>query len=276
MKKVLFAAALWVLGSAAVFAQHAAVQPNKSAAVKAADAKVESVRRSMDSTVTTNVYGMQETDKYGTMDYGVASTTVNGQNQGDVMYATYDPSRSAVANSYDMEVSLTYGGSYSTNKAEGGDKYAKMGQAMGANILWNPCPYMGIGIDYMFLNPDGRHYGSGADRVSFHRFRAHNIALAGKLNLNAWSNWRVYIPFGAGMMNARLKTDATGASTSKDKWGASLYAGLGVQYDITSTLFAGLEYRYTYAFISDKHLSDFNKDKNLQFHNVFFRMGMRF
>ena len=175
-----------------------------------------------------------------------------------------------------MEVSLTYGGSYSTNKAEGGDKYAKMGQAMGANILWNPCPYMGIGIDYMFLNPDGRHYGSGTDRVSFHRFRAHNIALAGKLNLNAWSNWRVYIPFGAGMMNARLKTDATGASTSKDKWGASLYAGLGVQYDITSTLFAGLEYRYAYAFISDKHLSDFNKDKNLQFHNVFFRMGMRF
>ena len=81
MKKVLFAAALWVLGSAAVFAQHAAVKPNKSAAVKAADAKVESVRRSMDSTVTTNVYGMQETDKYGTMDYGVASTTVNGQNQ---------------------------------------------------------------------------------------------------------------------------------------------------------------------------------------------------
>ena len=58
--------------------------------------------------------------------------------------------------------------------------------------------------------------------------------------------------------------------------GASLYAGLGVQYDITSTLFAGLEYRYAYAFISDKHLSDFNKDKNLQFHNVFFRMGMRF
>ena len=247
MKKVLFAAALWVLGSAAVFAQHAAVKPNKSAAVKAADAKVESVRRSMDSTVTTNVYGMQETDKYGTMDYGVASTTVNGQNQGDVMYATYDPSRSAVANSYDMEVSLTYGGSYSTNKATGGHKYAKMGQATGANILWNPCPYMGIGIDYMFLNPDGRHYGSGADRVSFHRFRAHNIALAGKLNLNAWSNWR-----------------------------ASLYAWLGVQYDITSTLFAGLEYRYAYAFISDKHLSDFNKDKNLQFHNVFFRMGMRF
>ncbi len=147
---------------------------------------------------------------------------------------------------------------------------------MGLNMLWKMDPHFSFGLDYMFLNPDGRRYGSGDERVSFRQFRAHNIALAGKYTLNAWDKLRVYMPFGAGVMNARMKTEAGEIAASKDKWGASLYAGLGLQYDFATDWFIGVEYRYAYAFISDKHLSDFNKDKNLQFHNAFLRLGMRF
>jgi opacity protein-like surface antigen len=106
---------------------------------------------------------------------------------------------------------------------------------------------------------------------------AHNIALAGKYTLNAWDSLHVYVPMGVGMMNARMKTHHEGTgSSSRDKWGASGYIGLGMQYDLTSSLFMGLEYRYTYAFINDKDLTFFDRDKRLQFHSAFLRMGMRF
>ena len=55
-----------------------------------------------------------------------------------------------------------------------------------------------------------------------------------------------------------------------------MYAGIGMQYDVTAALFVGLEYRYTYAWISDKDLTPAHKDKNLQYHNAMLRVGMRF
>ena len=81
---------------------------------------------------------------------------------------------------------------------------------------------------------------------------------------------------GVGMANARIKSVTDTLNTSENKWGASFYAGLGVQYDITCWMFAGLEYRYNYAFISDKDLTPFHKDRNLQFHTAMMRVGMRF
>lgn len=261
---------LFVLGVCPAFAQKAAA----SAAVQKANAQVEAVVRSMDTTVTTTSYEVTDKNKRGTTSYGDVTQTVDGQVDASVAYASYDPSRSSLANDLPWEVSYAYGASYSPNEVKGGKNYAKTGQGAGVNMLWKATPHMAVGLDYMFLNPDGREYAS--EGVNFHQFRAHNIALAGKYTVNAWDNLRLYIPFGAGMMNARLKTDAGTESTSQDKWGASLYAGLGVQYDFCPYLFAGLEYRYVYAFISDKHLSNFGKDDNLQFHDVFLRLGMRF
>ncbi len=228
------------------------------------------------TTTTTNVYDVSMKDKKGTSDYGIIEesvTNAQGQTTTDgVAYSNYTPSRAARANEKRGEVSFAVGQTYSFNKDTEKDRYASNGIAAGASVLWDMAPHFGMGFDYMFLNPDGKSH----DGRNYHRFRAHNIALGGKYTLNVWDNLRVYMPMGAGLMNARLKTDAGDRSTSKDKWGASLYTGLGLQYDFSANIFAGLEYRYTYAFVSDKHLSDFGRDKDLQFHTVFFRLGTRF
>ncbi len=228
------------------------------------------------TTTTTNVYDVSMKDNKGTSDYGIIEesvTNAQGQTTTDgVAYSNYTPSRAARANEKRGEVSFAVGQTYSFNKDTEKDRYASNGIAAGASVLWDMAPHFGMGFDYMFLNPDGKSH----DGRNYHRFRAHNIALGGKYTLNVWDNLRVYMPMGAGLMNARLKTDAGDRSTSKDKWGASLYTGLGLQYDFSANIFAGLEYRYTYAFVSDKHLSDFGRDKDLQFHTVFFRLGTRF
>ncbi len=228
------------------------------------------------TTTTTNVYDVSMKDKKGTSDYGIIEesvTNAQGQTTTDgVAYSNYTPSRAARANEKRGEVSFAVGQTYSFNKDTEKDRYASNGIAAGASVLWDMAPHFGMGFDYMFLNPDGKSH----DGRNYHRFRAHNIALGGKYTLNVWDNLRVYMPMGAGLMNARLKTDAGDRSTSKDKWGASLYTGLGLQYDFSANIFAGLEYRYTYAFVSDKHLSDFGRDKDLQVHTVFFRLGTRF
>lgn len=228
------------------------------------------------TTTTTNVYDVSMTDKKGTSDYGIIEesyTNAQGKITTDgVAYSNYTPSRAARVNEKRGEMSFAVGQTYSFNKDTEKDRYATNGIAAGASVLWDMAPHFGMGFDYMFLNPDGKSH----DGRNYHRFRAHNIALGGKYTLNVWDNLRVYMPMGAGLMNARLKTDAGDRSTSKDKWGASLYTGLGLQYDFSANIFAGLEYRYTYAFVSDKHLSDFGRDKDLQFHTVFFRLGTRF
>lgn len=228
------------------------------------------------TTTTTNVYDVSVRDKKGTSDYGIIEESVTnpqGKTTTDGMvYSNYTPSRAARVNEKHAEISFAAGETYSFNKDGDGSRYGTNGFAAGASVLWDMAPHFGLGFDYMFLNPRGKDYN---DR-DYHRFVAHNIALGGKYTLNVWDNLRVYMPMGAGLMNARLKTSAGDRSTSNDKWGASLYTGLGLQYDLSADLFAGLEYRYTYAFINDKHLSDFSRDKDLQFHTVFFRLGMRF
>lgn len=272
MKKQITGLFVLFLTACPAFAQNTAA----SADVQKANAQVADVVRSMDTTVTTTSYEVTDKNKRGTANYGEVTQTVNGEVQDSYAYASYDPSRSSLANDKALEVSYAFGGSYSTNEADGGKKYGKTGMGTGVNMLLKLTPHLGMGLDYMFLNPDGRDFESAGSRVNFHQFRAHNIAVAGKYTLNAWDNLRLYIPFGVGMMNARLKTDAGAASTSRDKWGASMYAGVGVQYDFCPSLFAGVEYRYVYSFISDKHLSNFGQDDNLQFHDVFLRIGMRF
>lgn len=249
-----------------------ATQAANEASLKAGEPKL----KVNTTTTTTNVYDVSMKDKKGTSDYGIIEesyTNAQGQTTTDgVAYSNYTPSRAARANEKRGEVSFAVGQTYSFNKDSDKDRYASNGMAAGASVLWDMAPHFGMGFDYMFLNPDGKsHHGR-----DYHKFRAHNIALGGKYTLNVWDNLRVYMPMGAGLMNARLKTDAGDRSTSKDKWGASLYTGLGLQYDFSANIFAGLEYRYTYAFISDKHLSDFGRDKDLQFHTVFFRLGTRF
>lgn len=256
--------------------QQAAGNATTQAANEASLKKGEPKLKVNTTTTTTNVYDVSVTDKKGTSDYGIIEESVTdaqGVTTTDgVAYSNYTPSRAARVNDKHAEVSLAVGQTYSFNKDVDGGRYGSNGIAAGASVLWDMTPHFALGADYMYLNPDGKTH-NGRD---YHKFVAHNIALGGKYTFNVWDNLRVYMPMGVGLMNARLKNEAGVRSTSQDKWGASLYAGLGMQYDLSASVFAGLEYRYTYAFVNDKHLSDFGRDRDLQFHTVFFRLGTRF
>lgn len=291
MKKtfVITACAL-LLGANAAFAQggntnSAAYQQKAGAAAtkKANQAVLRNAEPGLKTstvTTTTDVYDVSKTDKKGTVDYGVVEKTVTGpkgqSTSGGVVYSNYTPSKAALTNEKNVEISIAGGETYMYNKDNRKDRYGTNGLAGGVSALWNMSPNFALGVDYMMLHPRAKSHDKNGEYRRYKDNYLHSIALAGKFTLNAWDNWRVYVPMGAGMMNARMKTSAGENSTSKDKWGAGFYAGLGLQYDITESLFAGLEYRYTYAFISDKHLSDFGRDKDLQYHSAFFRVGMRF
>ena len=228
------------------------------------------------TTTTTNVYDVSVKNKKGTTDYGIAQesvTNAQGHTQTEgVVYSSYSPSKVARANAKGMEVSLAAGATMLYNKDNRNDRYAKTGMMANLNILKEVCPNLSLGLDYMMLHPGSRTY----DGRHYHGHYAHNISVAGKFTLNPWDNFQVYLPMGAGMMNARMKTVTDGADDGDNKWGASMYAGVGMQYDITAALFMGMEYRYTYGWISDKNLTPYHKDKNLQYHNIMLRLGMRF
>ena len=255
-----------------------ATQKANAAALKKGEPSLKVNR----TTTTTNVYDVSVTDKKGTTDYGIVEETVTNaqgsKSSGGVIYSNYTPSKVARANEKRMEVSLAAGMGLSMNEDRLGDRYSTNGLAAGASVLKEVSPHFSWGLDYMMYHPHGRNYQAAGEERHYKGIYAHNISVAGKYTINAWDNLQVYMPMGIGMMNARMKTHASSAadSSSKDKWGASTYIGLGLQYDLTASLFMGLEYRYTYAFISDKHLTSFDRDKRLQFHSAALRMGMRF
>ncbi|MBQ9971408.1 MAG: porin family protein [Elusimicrobiaceae bacterium] len=254
-----------------------ATQKANAAALK----KGEPALKVNKTTTTTNVYDVSVTDKKGTTDYGIVEETVtNAQGSkttGGVIYTNYTPSKVARANEKGMEVSFAAGMGLSMNEDRLGDRYSTNGLAAGASVLKEVSPHFSWGLDYMMLHPHGRTYHESMAERHYKDIYAHNIAVAGKYTINAWDSLQLYMPMGIGMMNARMKTHHSGTGSSdKDKWGASTYIGLGVQYDLTSSVFMGLEYRYACAFINDKDLTFFDRDKRLQFHSAALRLGMRF
>lgn len=262
-------------------------QQQAAASAKATQAANEAVLKKGEpslnvqtTTTTTDVYDVNVKNKKGTTDYGVVEQTVTNpqgkkSTQG-VIYSTYTPSKAAKANAKGMELSLAAGETMSFNKDDNNNRYGTNGFAGDVTLLKKATDHLALGVDYAMLHPRGKTHGKGTDKRHYHGFYTHNISLAGKLTLNPWNTFQVYMPMGAGMTNARLKTETDANAYKDDKWGASFYAGLGIQYDVTCWMFAGLEYRYAYAFISDKNLTPFHKDRDLQFHTLMLRMGMRF
>lgn len=264
----------------AVKAHHATATSATQAKNAASLKKGEPALKVNKTTTTTDVYDVSVKNKRGTTDYGVVEQTVTGphgkKTTDGVIYSAYAPSKAARANAKKMEVSLAGGVTMPYNKDNRDGRYGKTGLAGSLSVLHNVNDYLAVGLDYMMLHPHGRTHGNGLDQRHYHGMYAHNIAVAGKLTLNPWDNFQIYSPMGAGMMNARMKTVIDGSDDSENKWGAALYVGLGAQYDLTDCLFAGLEYRYTYGFISDKDLTSQHKDRDLQFHTLLLRVGMRF
>ncbi|MBR4682546.1 MAG: porin family protein [Elusimicrobiaceae bacterium] len=256
--------------------QHSASQQATHAANEAVLKQGEPTLKVNTTTTTTDVYDVRVKNNKGITNYGVAEQTVTNpkgkKNTEGIVYATYQPSKTAQANAKGMEISLAAGETISYNKDDRNDRYATNGLAADISILKSMGSHLALGLDYAMLHPRGKTH----DDRHYHGLYTHNISLAGKLTVNPFDMFQVYMPMGVGMANARIKSVTDTLNTSENKWGASFYAGLGVQYDITCWMFAGLEYRYNYAFISDKDLTPFHKDRNLQFHTAMMRVGMRF
>ena len=288
MKKTLVLAAWAFVSVQAVFAQNtqsatyqqkagaAATQLANEASLKQGEPKL----KVNTTTTTTSVYDSSVHNKRGTTDSMVVEQSVtNAQGQttteGEI-YTSFTPSKAAQTHARTRELSVAAGMTHMYNQDSLNGHYGSNGMSADVNMLWHTSPHFALGFDYMMLHPYSQTHGSADQARNYDDIYLHGISLVGKYTLNAWNNLRVYIPMGWGMMNARMKTNSALHHSSNDKWGTGFYAGLGLQYDFTPCLFAGLEYRYTYAFISDKDLSSYGSDKNLQYHSAFLRVGMRF
>ena len=234
---------------------------------------------------TTTVYDVSTTNKKGTTQYGMieeTQTTPQGGTQviSQMEYSDYTPSKMALANEKHAEVSIGLGASYSFNKDTTGARMTDLGLAATGQVLWDISDHFALGADYMLLNHSSRtNHRLGA--YKYDKLRLNGIALAGKYTINAWDTWRLYIPVGVGAAQARMKSSGERndeyTAQSADKWGLDLFAGLGLQYNLSKDIFLGLEYRYTVAFVKGEDLNRYyGKDNYLQFHSAFFRIGTRF
>ena len=289
MKKTLVFALSAFFAANAAFAQkgmNSAAYQQKAGAAATLKANEASLKQGVPqlkvnkTTTTTSVYDTSVRNKKGTTDSVIVEqsyTNSQGQTTTDgAVYESYTPSKAALTNDNRLEVSVAAGETYSYNKDNRSDRYATNGLAGNVNMLWHVSPHFAFGADYMMLHPRNKSHNHDGEARNYDDLYLHSIALAGKYTINAWDSWRLYVPMGWGMMNAKMKTHSDAARSSESKWGTGFYVGLGLQYDISARVFAGLEYRYTYAFISDKDLSAYGRDKDLQYHSAFLRVGMRF
>lgn len=236
-------------------------------------------------TDTTTVYDVTTTNKKGTTQYGMVEQTRSTPQGGtrvisQTQYSDYTPSKMALANEKHAEVSIGLGASYSFDKDKAGARMTELGLAATGQALWDISDHFALGADYMLLNHDSRtNHRQGT--YKYDKLRLNSIALAGKYTINAWDTWRLYIPMGVGAAQARMKSSGVRngeyTAQSSDKWGLDLFAGLGLQYNLSKDIFMGLEYRYTVAFVKADDLNRYyGKDNYLQFHSAFFRIGTRF
>lgn len=230
-------------------------------------------------------HDVSTTDKMGTTQHGSMTHTQTTPEHGTRVvshseYRHHTPSTMAMAHDKKGEVSFGLGGSYSFAKDSYGARLSNTGLAASMQMLWNThSPNLAIGFDYSMMAPQHRSTSKGGD-YSYKNLRAHNLSLAGKFTINPWHRLNVYMPMGVGASYVSLKGSGTrdGVSTSDSdhKWGMGLFAGLGLQYNLTEDLFMGLEYRYNLAFVKSDDLNRYGKDRYMDFHSAFLKLGMRF
>ena len=176
------------------------------------------------------------------------------------------------------ELSFGIGGVYSFDKDDHGDRLSNTGMAGNVQMLWKSTDHLSLGLDYSILAPQHRSASGGNYR--YKNLRAHNISFAGKLTFNPWHRMQVYMPMGIGASQVSLKgsgtRDGITSSESDHKWGVGLFAGLGMQYNLTNKVFMGLEYRYNLAFVKGDDLNRYGKNNYLDFHSAMLKVGMRF
>lgn len=172
----------------------------------------------------------------------------------------------------DFLIDLSLGGSYSFDGADetGVKSGAFVGTLRGMYAV-NKSLYFGLEgiLDAGNATGDPVPYGPGeytgpyADvKMEDNGYNGYAILLAGQLNLNPDSNWRLYVPFGLGYMNRRQKTEYkvtpsalfpphfdpfeeyTFDESEKLGDGITAYAGLGVEYAFSQYVALGIQARY--------------------------------
>lgn len=236
-------------------------------------------------TDTMRSYDVSSTNKKGTTNYGGTRHTRTTAEHGtqvisETEYNNYTPTKTSYASDKKGEVSFGIGGTYSFAKDTYDARLSNTGLAASMQLLWNTkYPHLALGFDYSMLAPQHRSTSKGGD-YSYKDLRAHNISLAGKFTINPDSRLNVYMPMGVGMSHVSLKGSGTREgvtdSESDKKWGLGLFAGLGLQYNLTEDLFMGLEYRYTLTFVKADDLTRYGKDRYVDFHSAALKLGMRF
>ena len=233
-------------------------------------------------TDTTTVYDVTTTNKRGTTEYGVVEQTESTPRGGtrlvnQMEYSDYTPSMMSLANAKKGELSLAFGMSQSYSKDTHGTHFADLGMGGNAQLLFRAGEKLSLGLDYMLLTP---HDNKGKG-YSYEKLRLNGVAFAGKYTFNPYDRLNFYLPMGIGMAQVRLKghgeREGVYTSESRDKWGLDMFAGLGMQYNLSESVFLGMEYRYVVAFVTSDDLNRYyGKGHYLQFHNAFLRFGMRF
>ncbi|MBR2865577.1 MAG: porin family protein [Elusimicrobiaceae bacterium] len=233
-------------------------------------------------TDTTTVYDVTTTNKRGTTEYGVVEQTESTPRGGtrlvnQMEYSDYTPSMMSLANAKKGELSLAFGMSQSYSKDTHGTHFADLGMGGNAQLLFRAGEKLSLGLDYMLLMP---HDNKGKG-YSYEKLRLNGVAFAGKYTFNPYDRLNFYLPMGIGMAQVRLKghgeREGVYTSESRDKWGLDMFAGLGMQYNLSESVFLGMEYRYVVAFVTSDDLNRYyGKGHYFQFHNAFLRLGMRF
>lgn len=171
------------------------------------------------------------------------------------------------------EFSVGLGGVRTSNDDNSGRAYADPGFMGNASLLIEMSPSVSSGIDYMYSGFRTSENAGGPDYTLY----AHHISAAFKVRFNPKDKLRFYLPVGAGAGGFVLKTrPAQGEETRSEKWNLALYAGVGMEVDISPVVFLGAEYRYIYSFVQESDV-DFSDGSNRYFqsHVFMFKIGMR-
>ncbi len=275
MKKTVITAAVWALMSTAAFAAHHEDHDTSPPALSHTGAVLQTDTKVTHDKTTINKMGTtQEGSMVHTRTTPEHGTRVVSQSN----YHHHTPSAWALNQELKREVSLGIGGVYSFDKDTYGDRLSNTGMAGNLQMLWKSTDHLALGLDYSILAPQHRSASGGNYR--YKNLRAHNISMAGKLTFNPQHRMQIYMPMGIGASQVGLKgsgtRDAVTSSQSDHKWGVGLFAGLGMQYNLTNTVFMGLEYRYNLAFVKGDDLNRYGKDNYLDFHSAMLKVGMRF
>lgn len=273
MKRTIVTVAVLALMSGAAFAAH---HDGHDSSPPAGQRVVQTDKMVKHDMTTTNKMG---TTKEGSMKHTQTTPAHGTRVISESSYKHHTPSAMARSHELKRELTLGMGGSYSFAKDSKGARLSDMGLSGGVQMMWHTSPHLAIGMDYAALTTQPRSNSRGGNYGDKH-FHAHNLSLAGKLTLNPWSRMQVYVPMGVGMSQVSLKgagtRDGVTSAESDHKWGLGMYAGLGMQYNLTDTLFMGLEYRYHLAFVKTDDLNRYGRDRYTDFHSAMLKVGMRF